>query len=307
MRRVRRREPAVVRPGLGLATWFSIAWIGVIVTVAVLADLLPIADPTDTRAGIPLSVPTWQNPLGTDHLGRDLLSRTIHGARVSLVVGVAAVLLSSLVGGAIGVCAGYFRRKVEAVTLFGADVLMAFPTLLLAASIVAFSQSRGIATVVLVIALIYLGPTIRLVRAVTLSISTREFVTAARALGASSPRIMLRELVPNVVPTLYALMVVAVAGAIVAEGGLAYLNLSVAPPTSTWGGMIAAGRPRLDESLYPILAPGGAFVAKVFEGKDAQGFQQAVKARFGKVKRVRPEAVRKQSREWFLVATGFQD
>lgn len=263
--RLRRADPApgALGTGLGLATWFSLVWITVIVTVAVLADLLPIADPTDTRAGIPLSVPTWQNPLGTDHLGRDLLSRTIHGARVSLVVGVAAVLLSSVVGGAIGVCAGYFRRKVEAVSLFGADVLMAFPTLLLAASIVAFSQSRGIVTVVLVIALIYLGPTVRLVRAVTLSISTREFVTAARALGATNRRIIVRELVPNVVPTLYALMVVAVAGAIVAEGGLAYLNLSVAPPTSTWGGMIAAGRPRLDESLYPILAPGGALFLTV--------------------------------------------
>jgi peptide/nickel transport system permease protein len=257
------RAPGITRTGLGLATWLSLAWIAIIVGVAILADLLPIADPTDTRAGIPLSVPTRQNPLGTDHLGRDLLSRTIHGARVSLVVGVAAVLLSSLFGGAIGVCAGYFRRKMEAVTLFGADVLMAFPTLLLAAAIVAFSQSRGIVTVVLVIALIYLGPTIRLVRAVTLSISTREFVTAARALGATNRRVIVRELVPNVVPTLYALMVVAVAGAVVAEGGLAYLNLSVAPPTSTWGGMIAAGRPRLDESLYPILAPGGALFLTV--------------------------------------------
>lgn len=263
MRFGRPAAPGGSRAGLGVATWASIGWIGIIVTVAVLADLLPIADPTDTRAGIPLSVPTWQNPLGTDHLGRDLLARTIHGARVSLVVGVAAVLLSSVVGGAVGVCAGYFRRKVEAVTLFGADVLMAFPTLLLAASIVAFSQSRGVSTVVLVIALIYLGPTIRLVRAVTMSVSTREFVTAARALGATHRRIMVRELVPNVVPTLYALMVVAVAGAIVAEGGLAYLNLSVAPPTSTWGGMIAAGRPRLDESLYPILAPGGALFLTV--------------------------------------------
>jgi peptide/nickel transport system permease protein len=261
MRLGRSREPGVSRTGLGVATWCSIAWIAIIATVAVFADLLPIADPTDTRAGIPLSVPTWQNPLGTDHLGRDLLSRTIHGARVSLVVGVAAVVLSSLVGGTIGVCAGYFRRKTEAVSLFSADVLMAFPTLLLAAAIVAFSQSRGITTVVLVIALIYLGPTIRLVRAVTLSISTREFVTAARALGATHRRIMFRELVPNVVPTLYALMVVAVAGAI--EGGLAYLNLSVAPPISTWGGMIAAGRPRLNESLYPILAPGAALFLTV--------------------------------------------
>jgi peptide/nickel transport system permease protein len=252
-----------LRDRLGVAVWVSVGWIALVVLAAVFADVLPIADPTDTRAGIPLSVPTKQNPLGTDHLGRDLLSRTIYGARISLVVGTSAVVLSAFVGGLIGIVAGFFRKRVETVTLFGADVLMAFPTLLLAAAVVAFSQSRGIVTVVLVIALIYLGPTIRLVRALTLSIATREFVLAARALGATNRRVIVRELVPNAVPTLYSMMVVAVAGAIVAEGGLAYLNLSVAPPTPTWGGMIAAGRPKLDQSLYPVLVPGAALFLTV--------------------------------------------
>ena len=102
-----------------------------------------------------------------------------------IVVGISAVLLSSLVGGLIGLVAGYRRRSFEQVTLFSADVLMAFPTLLLAASIVAFSDSRGIVTVVAAIALIYLGPTIRIVRALTMSIANREFVIAARSLGAT--------------------------------------------------------------------------------------------------------------------------
>ena len=248
---------------IGISVWCSMAWLVLLTLAAILADLLPLYDPSDTRAGIPLSVPTSQNWLGTDALGRDLLSRTIYGARVSIIVGISAVLLSSVVGGLIGMIAGYFKRKVETVTLFAADVLMAFPTLLLAASIVAFTDSRGLVTVVLAIALIYLGPTIRIVRALTLSVSNREFVLAARSLGATNSRIIRREIMPNVIPTLTSMMVVAVAGAIVAEGGLAYLNLSVAPPTPTWGAMIAAGQPTLDESLYPVLVPGGALFLTV--------------------------------------------
>ncbi len=248
---------------LGVVVWLSIGWLVLLVAAATFADLLPLYDPSDTRAGVPLSVPTMHNLLGTDQLGRDLLSRTIYGARVSIVVGISAVLLSSLVGGFVGLLAGYFKRRVEAITLFGADVLTAFPTLLLAASIVALTQSRGLTTVVLVIALIYLGPTIRIVRATTLSVAGREFVLAAQSLGATNSRIVRREIMPNVIPTLLSMMIVAVAGAIIAEGGLAYLNLSVAPPQPTWGSMIAAGKPKLEESLYPVLVPGGALFLTV--------------------------------------------
>jgi len=249
--------------GRGPAVWISTIWLIMLSFAALLAPLLPLADPEDTRSGVPLSVPTAQNFLGTDSLGRDLLSRTVYGARVSIVVGVAAVLVSAVIGGFIGLLAGYFRRRVETATLFVADVLMAFPTLLLAASIVTFTDSRGLATVVGVIALIYLGPTIRIVRALTLSLSNREYVLAAKSTGAKNIRILVREILPNVIPTLGATMVVAVAGAIVAEGGLAFLNLSVSPPTPTWGAMIAAGKPRISESLYPVLVPGGALFLTV--------------------------------------------
>ncbi len=255
--------PAATRQGWGLGVWCSVAWLVVLTAAAVLADVLPLYDPADTRAGIPLSIPTSQNWLGTDAIGRDLLSRTIYGARVSIVVGLAAVLLSAIAGGAIGLVAGYVRRWFEVGSTFFADVLMAFPTMLLAASIVAFTESRGLMVVVLAIALIYLGPTIRIVRAITLSFASREFVLAARSLGAKHGRVIGREILPNVLPTLLSMMVVAVAGAIVAEGGLAYLNLSVAPPTPTWGGMIAAGKSSLDQSLYPVLVPGAALFLTV--------------------------------------------
>jgi len=243
--------------------WISIGWLVLLGGAALLVDVLPFFDPSDTRAGIPLSVPTSQNWLGTDQLGRDLLSRTVHGARVSMAVGIAAVILSSIVGGAVGLLSGYFRRALEGVSLFTADVLMAFPTMLLAASIVAFTDSRGLATVVLAIALIYFGPTIRIVRALTLTISTREYVVAARSLGARHGRVLWREVMPNVIPTLMSMMIVAMAGAVIAEGGLAYLNLSVAPPTATWGSMIAAGKPKIEQSLYPVLVPGAALFLTV--------------------------------------------
>lgn len=263
-------DPIVTAParrgalrGYGITVWLSATWLVVLASAAILAPILPLADPADTRAGIPLSIPTSDNWLGTDQLGRDLLSRTIHGARVSIVAGVSAVVVSAIVGGLIGLVAGYFKRRTETVTLFGADVLMAFPTMLLAASIVAFTDSRGLITVISAIALIYLGPTIRIVRAMTLSVSSREFVTAARSLGATDGRIIRREIIPDVVPTLLSMMIVAMAGAVMAEGGLAYLNLSVAPPTPTWGAMIAAGKEKIDESLYPVLAPGLALFLTV--------------------------------------------
>lgn len=248
---------------MSFLTRCALVWLGAITLLAVLADFLPLADPENTLAGRPMSGISRHNWLGTDQIGRDLLSRTIFGARVSIIVGIASVLVSSVVGGLIGLLSGYLRGNVDRVTTFLIDVLLAFPALLLAVSVVAFTDSRGPATVIGAIALISLGPTVRIVRGLTLTLSQREFVLASRALGARSLRIVLRELLPNILPSIYALAVVAVAGAMVAEGGLAYLNLSVAPPTPTWGGMMASGILKLNRSLLPALVPAGAMFLTV--------------------------------------------
>jgi peptide/nickel transport system permease protein len=231
--------------------------------LALLADFLPLADPKNTHAGEPLSAPSWHNWLGTDQLGRDLFARSVYGARVSIVVGIAAVLLSCLVGGCIGLVAGYFRRNTDSFIMFFVDVLLAFPALLLAVSIVAFTDSRGPMTVIFAIALIYLGPTVRIVRGLAIGVGKNDFVLAARSLGARHSRVIRREILPNVLPSVLSLAIVAIAGAMVAEGGLAYLNLSVAPPTPTWGAMMASSVGKLDRSIYPAVVPAGALFLTV--------------------------------------------
>jgi len=252
-----------VKARLPVVNIVAIVWLIGLSLLALLADFLPIADPKNTHAGVPLSAPSWHNWLGTDQLGRDLLARTVYGARVSIVVGIAAVLLSCLVGGCIGLVAGYFRRHTDMVIMFFVDVLLAFPALLLAVSIVAFTDSRGPITVIFAIALIYLGPTVRIVRGLTINVGKNDFVLAARALGSKNSRIIRHEILPNVLPSVLSLAIVAIAGAMVAEGGLAYLNLSVAPPTPTWGAMMASSVGKLDRSIYPAVVPAVAMFLTV--------------------------------------------
>lgn len=248
-----------VKKRLGLTFWISTAWVSLITLLALLAPLLTslgvIADPKKTFPGASRQAPSAAHWFGTDILGRDLLSRIIWGARVSLTVGVAAILLGLLIGGTVGLIAGYFKGRLEGVMMGAMDVLLAFPALLLALAIVTFTQDRSLKTVVVAIGIVSIPPIARLVRAATLVFSQREFVTASRALGAGNTRIIGREILPNVVLPVLSFSIIGVAVAIVAEGGLAFLGLSVAPPTATWGGMINEGRSALETEPYIVLIP----------------------------------------------------
>jgi peptide/nickel transport system permease protein len=201
--------------------------------------------------------------LGGDTLGRDILSRIVYGARVSLTVGLGAVVLGMFLGGSIGVIAGYFRGKVETVLMGIMDILLAFPALLLALAIVTFMASNSTITVTLAIGLVAIPPVARLIRANTLVYAQREFVLAARALGASNLRVILREVLPNVALPGFSFAVIGIAVAIVAEGGLAYLGISVAPPTPTWGGMINDGRNALNDAPHITFVPSAFMVLTV--------------------------------------------
>ncbi|MEU8800067.1 dipeptide/oligopeptide/nickel ABC transporter permease/ATP-binding protein [Spirillospora sp. NPDC048819] len=242
------------RRRLGWGFRLAALWIILVVAAALTADLLPLPDYDATLSGDPRAAPGPDHPLGTDGLGRDMLSRVVHGARVSLGVGVGAVVLGLLIGGPLGLLAGYRRGLADRIIMTGNDILLAFPALVLALAVVAFA-GPSVRNVLIVLGLLGVPAWVRLIRGVTLSFARREFVTAARALGARGATVMWREIAPNVVlPALsYAFTVMAVV--VIAEGSLAFLGLSVRPPTPTWGGMINEGRSTLDTAVHIVLVP----------------------------------------------------
>ncbi len=232
---------------LGVAGWLCAAWLIVVSLGALLAPLLPLDNPrrTDFLVDNNSSPGTGGHLLGTDENGYDIFSRLVHGGRVSLVVAVGVLVIGLVVGGLIGLLAGFFRGKTETLLMATVDIFLAFPALILLIAIVAF-LGADLKNVVIGISLVSIPAFARIARATTLSFSQREFVLAARAAGASNTRILVREILPNVILPLLAFGLLVVAIAIVAEGSLAFLGLT-STETISWGGMINGGRRPLQE------------------------------------------------------------
>jgi peptide/nickel transport system permease protein len=236
---------------LGPLFWSAIAWMIFVFAAAALASLLPLPSPTDMdmldrRA--PASVLHW---LGTDGLGRDELARLIHGARISLIVGLCAPVIGITIGGGLGMLAGYFRGRFETLVVGSMDVLLAFPPLIFVLAVIAF-LGQSILNLTCILGVLGVPAFMRVARAATLTLTRREFVIAAQALGATHARILLRELLPNVFLPLLAFFLLGVAVTIVVEGALSFLGLGVPPPISSWGSMIGEGRESLE--VAPRLA-----------------------------------------------------
>ena len=236
---------------------FAVAWIAAIGLAAIFANWLPIQSPTDMDL-LAKRAPLFSDGhlLGTDHLGRDELARLIHGGRVSLTVGLLAPVIGVAIGGCLGMLAGYFRGRLETFAVGGVDVLLAFPPLVFVLAVTAF-MGQSVANITIVIGVLGIPAFTRVARAVTLTLSEREFVTAARALGATDLRILIRELLPNVTLPLLAFFLLAVAVTIVVEGALSFLGLGVPPPTASWGSMIGEGRENLDIAPWLAFLPAG--------------------------------------------------
>src|SRR3954469_12504002 len=243
--------PAQRSRRLGLLFWMAIGWGIFVFAVAILPDLLPLPSPTDMDMLEKRAPFTFAHWLGTDGLGRDELSRLIHGARISLVVGICAPIIGLVIGGALGMLAGYFRGRFETYVVGSMDVLLAFPPLILALAVTAF-LGQSLLHLTLILGLLGIPAFMRVARASTLTLARREFVIAAQALGATHARILLRELLPNVFLPLFAFFLLGVAVTIVVEGALSFLGLGVPPPISSWGSMIGEGRESLDAA--PRLA-----------------------------------------------------
>lgn len=241
--------------------------IGVIIVVvaivaAIAGPFLYPHDPSMQELARRLEAPSFAHPLGLDELGRDILARLLQGARVSLLVGLAVVSVSSVVGMLFGSMAGYFGGRIDDVISRVIDVLMAFPGILLAIALVAV-LGPSLVNVVLALSVIGWVGYARLVRGQALRAREFEFVQAARACGASSARIVLRHILPTAIPAVVVQATLGMAGAIIAEAALSFLGLGVQPPTPSWGTMLDAGRAHLFDAPHLTIFPGVAIATLV--------------------------------------------
>lgn len=238
----------------GVLTSVAIIWISLVLFAALFANFLPLDDPLAIDAAASRAGPSADHLLGADQLGRDLLARIVFGARISLLVGVGATVLAGLLGGTAGLLAGYYRGKVETGVMALVDIMLCVPALILAITLTGF-LGANLRNIIITIALLAVPAFARVTRAKTLAVTERDFIRAARALGASGRRIVLREVFPNVAPSILAYSLVMVAVAMVIEGSLSFLGMGIPPPQPTWGGLISAGQTELPTSPHISLIP----------------------------------------------------
>ncbi|MGK7313144.1 MAG: oligopeptide ABC transporter permease [Candidatus Longimicrobiales bacterium M2_2A_002] len=256
-------------------TWWDrlredrLAMVGLVVVMglAVVAVLAPLFAPYDPIAQGDLTTqaylsPSWEHWLGTDQFGRDMLSRIIYGARISLTIGFVAVALAIVVGSLLGAVAGYLGGAIDSVIMRFTDMVMAFPRLVLLILIIAVFQP-SVTLIILVLGLTQWPGTARLVRGEVLSLREQEYVEAARALGFGRARIILRHLLPNVMAPVIVAATLGIGNTIVLEAGLSFLGMGVQPPTPSWGTLVADGRQNLIGAWWVATFPGLAIVLTV--------------------------------------------
>jgi ABC-type dipeptide/oligopeptide/nickel transport system permease subunit len=237
---------------------WALTGLGIVTLLTVLALLAPWIAPTDPLHGsldVSLRAPSRAFWLGTDVQGRDVLSRVLYGARLSLAVGLVSQTVAGVLGVGLGLAAGFYGRWIDAGIMRLADVTLAFPSLLLLIAIAA-AVNPSLPVVFVVIGLVGWAGVARVVRGEVLSLRARDFVQAARALGASDVRILLRHLLPGVLAPVIVIATLGVGGAIMAEAALSFIGLGARPPTPSWGAMVADGRDLLRVAPWVSLVPG---------------------------------------------------
>lgn len=253
-------EPASIpgsrrsRSGLGVVFWISFGWVLFMVLLAIFASLLPLKNPNFQDYTAVNIGPSLHHLLGTDDLGRDLLARIIFGSRVSLIIGFASVALALVAGGVLGLLAGYLGGWVDTIFNAASLVVLAFPALLAILVIEAFWVPRTLLKLTIIFAVAGVPSLFRVIRATTLSFANREFVVAARTMGATTWRIVFRELLPNVIPAAVSFALIGVAVAIILEGSLAFLGLSISLPTASLGNIVNEGVQNNNLSLNAFIA-----------------------------------------------------
>lgn len=240
----------------------SFIFIVLMILAAILAPVLTVYEENDMDLMNRLSAPGGAHLLGTDEGGRDVLTRLLYGARVSLLIGVIPALLSLILGAVLGVIAGYRGGITDTIIMRIADVTLAFPSMLLA-MVIMYALGGGLINVFLTLTLVNWASVARVVRSQTLQLKNSEFVEAARVMGVSNRKIMMRHILPNCLPTLLVLFTLNIPTSILTESSLSFLGLGVQPPNASWGLMINTGRQYLFTAPWLSFVPGIAIMLTV--------------------------------------------
>jgi len=260
-------EPSLLREAIAAFARNRVALVGlafvvVLVVVAVFLPFISHHDPYRVALDEQFLPPSFTYWLGTDNFGRDVLTRILYGARISLLVGTLPSLISLVIGAALGILSGYVGGKTDAIIMRLADMMIAFPSLLLA-MVVMYTLGANLLNIFIALALVGWASVARVVRSETLALKGKEFIEAARANGTSRLTIMLKHIFPNVIPTLIVLFSLSIPDAIMWESSLSFLGVGVQPPEASWGLLVAKGKEYLLQAPIVAIAPGIAILLTV--------------------------------------------
>jgi len=240
---------------LGLFFWICVFWIGLNLFGAIFANVLPLQNPLYENFTAINSGPSLHHLFGTDEIGRDIFSRVVYGSRISISAGVGAMIIGFGIGAPLGMLTAYRRGRFDTMVTTVMYTLLAFPAIVATIAVLSFWVPRDLFKIIVVIGVASIPIIYRIIRAATLSVASRDFVIAAKVQGASDRRILFKELLPNVAPILVSFLIIGIATVVTLEGALAFLGLSVNPPTPSWGNMINEARSVMAQNPWLVIFP----------------------------------------------------
>lgn len=240
----------------------ALVFLVIVIVLSLAAPILPL-EPNKTNVAHMLEAPSWEHPFGTDEIGRDYLARVIYGGRISLLVGVLAMMMSVTIGVTVGTVSGYFGGIVDAVLMRIVDVMQSIPWLVLV-TVVSIFFKQGLSSIIIVIGFFTWMEIDRLVRAEVLSVKEREYVLYAKFTGISSAKMIFRHLIPSVLPTIIIAATTSISNAIMTESSLSFLGIGIQEPMSSWGKLLQSAQSNLQNAIYMALIPGLLIMFTIF-------------------------------------------